>query len=155
MHMKTTQFIRKEDATNNWYLIDAEGQTVGRLASMAALLLRGKHRPDYTPHIDMGDHVVIINAGKVVFTGDKWQSQKYYRHSGYMGGLREETAEELLKKYPERIIQYAVRGMLPKTKLGKKLAGKLRVYAGPKHQHEAQRPVAIEVSEKKFIKAAK
>lgn len=153
--MKTTQFIRKEDATNNWYLLDAEGQTVGRLASMAALLLRGKHRPDFTPHIDMGDHVVVINASKVQFTGDKWQSQKYYRHSGYMGGLREETAADLLEKYPERIIEAAVQGMLPKNKLGRKLVKKLRVYAGPEHCHEAQMPAAIEVSEMKFIKAVK
>ncbi|MGB3975383.1 MAG: 50S ribosomal protein L13 [bacterium] len=153
--MKTTQFVRKEDATNNWYLLDAEGQTVGRLASMAALLLRGKHRPDYTPHVDMGDHVVIINAEKVVFTGDKWETKKYYRHSGYIGSLREETARELLDKYPERIVENAVKGMLPKTRLGRKLYGKLRVYAGPNHQHEAQMPVAIDVSEDKFIKAAK
>lgn len=153
--MKTTQFVRKEDATNNWYLLDAEGQTVGRLASMAALLLRGKHRPDYTPHIDMGDHVVIINAEKVVFTGDKWETKKYYRHSGYIGSLREETARERLEKYPERIIESAVKGMLPKTRLGRKLYGKLRVYAGPNHRHEAQMPVAIHVSEEKFIKAAK
>ncbi len=153
--MKTTQFVRKEDATNNWYLLDAEGQTVGRLASMAALLLRGKHRPDYTPHVDMGDHVVIINAEKVVFTGDKWETKKYYRHSGYIGSLREETAKELLTKYPERIVENAVKGMLPKTRLGRKLCGKLRVYAGPNHQHEAQMPVAIHVSEEKFIKAAK
>ena len=153
--MKETKFIRKEDATNNWYLLDAEGIPVGRLATMAALLLRGKHRPDYTPHIDMGDHVVVINADKVVFTGNKWQSQKYYRHSGYLGSLREETASELLEKYPERIIEAAVKGMLPKNRLGRKLVKKLRVYAGSEHKHEAQNPAAIEVSEKKFIQAAR
>ena len=153
--MKETKFIRKEDATNNWYLLDAEGIPVGRLATMAALLLRGKHRPDYTPHIDMGDHVVVINADKVVFTGNKWQSQKYYRHSGYLGSLKEETASELLEKYPERIIEAAVKGMLPKNRLGRKLVKKLRVYAGPEHKHEAQNPAAIEVSEKKFIQAAR
>ncbi|HPQ40821.1 MAG TPA: 50S ribosomal protein L13 [bacterium] len=153
--MKTTKFIRKEDATNNWYLLDAENIPVGRLATMAAFLLRGKHRPDYTPHIDMGDHVVIINAEKVTFTGNKWQSQKYYRHSGYMGGLREETAEELRGKYPERIIEAAVKGMLPKNRLGRKLIKKLRVYAGSEHKHDAQIPAAIEVSEKKYIQAAK
>ena len=153
--MKETKFIRKEDATNNWYLLDAEGIPVGRLATMAALLLRGKHRPDYTPHIDMGDHVVVINADKVVFTGNKWQSQKYYRHSGYLGSLKEETASELPEKYPERIIEAAVKGMLPKNRLGRKLVKKLRVYAGPEHKHEAQNPAAIEVSEKKFIQAAR
>jgi large subunit ribosomal protein L13 len=152
--MKTTNFVRKEDTVNNWYLLDADGVTVGRLASMAALLLRGKHHPSYTPHIDMGDHVVIINAEKVVFSGNKWQTQKYYKHSGYMGSLREQTAEELRKKYPERIVQFAVQGMLPKNRLGRKLNKKLRVYAGPKHQHESQMPVAIAVSDKKFIKAA-
>ncbi|MBN1295880.1 50S ribosomal protein L13 [bacterium] len=153
--MKTTQFISKENATNNWYLLDAEGVPVGRLATMAAFLLRGKHRPDFTPHIDMGDHVVIINAEKVKFTGKKWETQKYYRHSGYPGGLREETATELLKKYPERIIESAVRGMLPKNRLGKKLGKKLRVYAGNTHKHDAQVPAAIEVSENKFIQAAR
>lgn len=153
--MKTTQFIRKEDATNNWYLLDAEGIPVGRLATMAALLLRGKHRPDFTPHIDMGDHVVVINASKVVFTGNKWQSQKYYRHSGYMGSLKEETAQDVLEKYPERIIEAAVKGMLPKNRLGRKLMKKIRVYSGSEHQQQAQSPVAIEVSEKKFIQAAR
>lgn len=153
--MKETKFIRKEDATNNWYLLDAEGVPVGRLATMAAMLLRGKHRPDYTPHIDMGDHVVVINAEKVVFTGNKWQSQKYYRHSGYMGSLKEETASELLEKYPERIIQAAVKGMLPKNRLGRKLVKKLRVYTGAEHNHEAQNPAAIEISEKKFIQAVR
>jgi len=153
--MKTTKFVRKEDATDNWYLLDAEGIPVGRLATMAALLLRGKHRPDFTPHIDMGDHVIVVNASKVVFTGRKWESQKYYRHSGYLGSLRVETASELLEKKPERIIEAAIKGMLPKNRLGNKLMKKLRVFAGSEHIHEAQTPVAIEVSEDKFIQAAR
>ncbi|MCD4652458.1 50S ribosomal protein L13 [bacterium] len=151
--MKITKFVRKEDATDNWYLLDAEGIPVGRLATMAAVLLRGKHRPDYTPHIDMGDHVIVINASKVVFTGKKWDLKKYYRHSGYIGSLREETASDLLEKYPERILETAIKGMLPKNRLSRKLMKKLRVVAGSEHKHEAQTPVAIEISEDKFIKA--
>ncbi len=149
--MKMTQFVRKEDAKGNWYVLDAKEAPVGRIATMAALLLRGKHRPDFTPHIDMGDHVVIMNASDVILTGDKWVQKKYYRHSGYPGGLTETSAKKMMNTHPERILLYAIRGMLPKNRLGRKLLKKLRIYTGSEHVHGAQNPTPIKLSEKKFI----
>ncbi|HJQ70518.1 MAG TPA: 50S ribosomal protein L13 [Blastocatellia bacterium] len=128
-----------------WYLIDADGKTVGRLATEAARVLMGKNKPSYTPFIDVGDHVVVINAEKVVFTGNKWQDKVYYRHTGYPGGLREVTAQKQLQKHPERILESAIRGMLPKTKMGRKMGKKLKVYAGTNHPHKAQQPEALEI----------
>jgi|SRR5262245_41031213 len=123
-----------------WHLIDASGKTVGRLATRAASLLMGKDKPTYTPYIDVGDHVVIINAEKVTFTGRKLQDKVYRSHSGWPGGLKETRAEKMLARHPERILEGAIRGMLPKTKMGRAMAKKLKVYAGPDHPHQAQRP---------------
>ena len=128
-----------------WYVIDADGKTVGRLATEAARVLMGKNKPSYTPFIDVGDHVVVINAEKVVFTGNKWQDKVYRHHTGYPGGLREVTAQKQLQKHPERILESAIRGMLPKTKMGRKMGKKLKVYAGTDHPHKAQQPEALEV----------
>jgi large subunit ribosomal protein L13 len=153
--MKTTQFVRKEDVIKTWYLIDAADLPVGRIATMAAYVLRGKHRPDFTPHIDNGDHLIIVNAERVRLTGRKLENKNYYRHSGYHGGLTETSAKQMLKDHPERVLISAVRGMLPKNKLGRKLMKKFRVFAGSEHPHSAQVPTMIEVSEEKYIKAVK
>ena len=123
-----------------WVLVDADGQTVGRLASRVAAVLRGKHKPSYTPHVDCGDHVVIVNADKVVFGGNKEQDKQYLRHSGYPGGQKATTPARLRAKTPERILEHAIKGMLPHTKLGRAMYRKLHVYAGPDHPHAAQKP---------------
>jgi large subunit ribosomal protein L13 len=128
-----------------WHLIDAEGQVIGRVATEAARLLQGKHKPVYTPHIDTGDHVVIVNAARVRLTGRKEEQKLYRYHSGFEGGLREERAKEVRQKNPSRLIEEAVRGMLPKTKLGEAMWRKLKVYAGADHPHAAQKPRAISV----------
>ena len=136
-----------DQITRHWYLVDAEDETLGRLASRVAQILRGKHKPIYTPHLDTGDHVLIVNAGKVLLTGKKLDQKRYYRHSGYPGGLKETPVRRLLETHPERVIESAVRGMLPKGKLGRQMFRKLRVYAGSEHPHEAQQPVAIDLDE--------
>ncbi|RMH02913.1 MAG: 50S ribosomal protein L13 [Nitrospirae bacterium] len=123
-----------------WYLIDAKGQTLGRLAARTAALLRGKHKAIFTPHVDTGDHVVIINADQIRLTGKKLKTKVYYHHTGYPGGLKSITAQHLLQKKPTELVARAIRGMLPKSPLGKKMAKKLRVYAGPTHPHMAQKP---------------
>jgi len=128
-----------------WYLIDASGKTVGRLATQAATLLMGKNKPSYTPFLDMGDHVVVINAEKVVFTGRKLQDKVYRHHTGYPGGLKEITAQKQMGRHPERILESAIRGMLPKTKLGRKMGKKLKVYVGSDHPHQAQQPETFDV----------
>ncbi len=128
------------EITHEWVVMDASDQVLGRLASEAARLLRGKHKPEYTPYLDTGDFVVIVNAERVKLTGNKLDDKKYYRHSGRPGNLRVETARERLEKYPERVIQAAVWGMLPKNRLGRKLLSKLKVYSGSEHPHEAQQP---------------
>jgi len=143
--MRTTYMAKPTDVERKWYIIDAAGQTLGRMASEAASLLRGKHKPQFTPHIDTGDFVIIINADKVVLTGKKLTQKKYYRHSGYMGGLKTTTAQEMLNKRPERMVELAVHGMLPKNRLGNRLKTKLKVYAGSEHPHAAQQPVAWEL----------
>ena len=135
-----TLSIRKEDVTRKWFLIDAENKVLGRLASEVARLLRGKHKPIYTPHVDTGDCVIIINADKVVMTGNKWEQKLYRWHTGYPGGFREVSAEQMRKRRPERIIELAVRGMLPKTKLGRAMVRKLKVYTTSTHPHAAQQP---------------
>jgi large subunit ribosomal protein L13 len=129
----------------SWYLVDAADQTLGRLASQVASRLRGKHQPMYTPHADTGDFIVVINAEKVRLTGRKWQQKTYYRHSGYIGGLKAITAKKLREKRPEDLVRFAVRGMLPKNRLGRKLYKKLKVYAGPDHPHEAQQPKKLDL----------
>lgn len=139
--MKTTS-IKKSDVEKNWVLMDAQEQQLGRLASEVARLLRGKHKPTFTPHIDGGDYVIIVNAEKVQLTGDKWQKKMYYRHSGYVGGLKSFKAQDILNKRPERLLQLAVKGMLPRNKMRSKLLKHLKVYCGPEHPHAAQKPVA-------------
>lgn len=128
------------EAQRKWYVVDADGQTVGRLASRVAAILRGKHKPTFTPFLDMGDHVVIVNAEKVVFTGNKVDQKFYRHHTGWPGGLKEMKARDMLARRPERVLEEAVKGMLPKTKLGRAMAKKLKVYVGPSHPHEAQKP---------------
>ncbi len=133
------------DAQRKWYVVDAAGMTVGRLASRVARILMGKHKPTYTPFLDLGDHVIVINAAKVRFTGRKWEQKIYQYHTGHPGGLKEIPAKRMLAEHPERIVEWAILGMLPKTKLGRKKAKRLRVYAGPEHPHEAQRPEPLTV----------
>ncbi|MDI6704174.1 MAG: 50S ribosomal protein L13 [bacterium] len=140
-----TYVPKKGDIEKKWYLVDAKDKVLGRLASRIALVLRGKHKPIYTPHIDTGDHVVVVNASQILLTGRKLKEKVYYRYSGYPGGLRSINAVNLLKKYPERVITFAVKGMLPKNKLGRKMLRKLRVYADESHPHRAQKLEPIEL----------
>jgi len=137
--MKTFS-AKKNEVVRKWYLVDAEGKILGRLASEVAKILQGKHRPIYTPHVDTGDHVVIVNAEKVVLTGKKLKNKLYYRYSGYPGGMKVINAERLLHTHPERLLWYAIKGMLPKNKLGRAMLKKVRIYAGPEHKHQAQKP---------------
>ena len=138
--MKNTYMQKKEDLVRSWYVIDAEGMTLGRLATKVAKVLSGKHKPTYTPHIDCGDNVIVINAAKVELTGNKLNDKIYYNHSGYTGGLRERTAREMKEKYPVEMIERAVKGMLPNGRLGRQMYTKLFVYAGAEHPHAAQKP---------------
>ena len=131
---------KPQEVERKWYVLDAEGKTLGRLASEAASILRGKKKPIYTPHVDTGDHVIIINAEKIEVTGKKRKEKIYKRHTGYPGGLKEITFEKLLARKPEEILRHAVKGMLPKGPLGREMAKKLKIYAGPEHKHEAQKP---------------
>jgi large subunit ribosomal protein L13 len=142
----STSFPSKNDIPRTWYVLDAQDAVLGRLASKAAMLLMGKNKPIYTPFLDTGDHVVVVNAGKVRLTGQKEEDKMYRRHSGYPGGLKEISAKRLRRTRPERMIELAIQGMLPKTKLGKQMYRKLNVYAGPKHPHQAQKPVDMTVS---------
>ncbi len=131
----------------NWVVVDAEGQTLGRLASKVALLLRGKRKPNYTPHVDCGDNVIILNADKVVLSGNKMADKTYVWHTGYPGGQRTTNPEQMMAKFPERVVEKAVKGMLPKNRLGAQLFRNLHVYAGGEHKHEAQQPTAININE--------
>jgi large subunit ribosomal protein L13 len=142
---KYTPSAKGIDNNGNWSLVDADGMVLGRLATQVAARLRGKHNPFFTPHADTGDWVVVINADKVVLTGNKWAQKTYYRHSGYIGGLKEISAEKLVEKRPEDLVRFAVKGMLPKNRLGRKLFKKLKVYAGDRHPHEAQQPEALKL----------
>ncbi len=141
--IQKTTMVKKEAVQRKWYVVDASGKVLGRLASQIAKILMGKHKPNYTPHVDMGDYVVVVNADKVVLTGKKWKQKVYYWHSGYPGGLKSMTAEQMLQKHPERLVWLAVRRMLPKTALGRKMLKRLKVYASPTHPHEAQKPEPI------------
>ena len=136
----------KETVKKQWYVVDAEGEILGRLASKVAYVLRGKHKPEYTPHVDCGDNVIIINAEKVVLTGKKLTDKEYIRHSGYPGGQKVETPAEMLEKHPERIIEHAIKGMLPKNRLGSELFRNLKVYVGSEHKHEAQNPTKLDLN---------
>jgi large subunit ribosomal protein L13 len=141
-----TYFARKEEGLDRkWYVIDADGKVLGRLASRVAKILRGKEKPQFTPHVDTGDFVVVVNAEKVKLTGKKMAEKIYYRHSGYIGGLKARTAQELLAQKPEEMIRLAVKGMLPKNRLGRQLLGKLKVYRGAEHPHGAQKPLPLEL----------
>ncbi|MGD9001494.1 MAG: 50S ribosomal protein L13, partial [Anaerolineae bacterium] len=138
--MKRTYVTKPEDIQRNWYVVDASGQTLGRLASEIARIVRGKHKPIYSPAADVGDFVIVINADKVHVTGRKLDQKMYYRHSGYPGGLKEVSLRRMLEEHPTRVIEHAVRGMLPKTRLGQRMIKKLKVYAGSDHPHQAQQP---------------
>jgi large subunit ribosomal protein L13 len=142
---KYTYSAKRTDNKEKWCLIDAEGAVLGRLATTIASRLRGKHNPLFTPNVDMGDWVVVINADKIILTGRKWSQKTYYRHSGYIGGLKTITARKLMEKRPEDLIRFAVKGMLPKNRLGRKLVKKLKVYTGNTHPHGAQKPEKIEM----------
>lgn len=142
--MKT--FVAKEkEVKKNWYLVDAKNKILGRLATQIAVRLRGKHKPIFTPHADTGDFIVVINAEKVSLTGKKWDKKIYYRHSGYIGGLKEISAKKLLEKKPEDVLRFAVRGMLPKNSLGRRQLKKLKIYVGSEHPHQAQQLEALEI----------
>ncbi|MDD3840344.1 MAG: 50S ribosomal protein L13 [Clostridia bacterium] len=140
-----TYMAKAEEVERKWYLVDAEGKTLGRLASEIAKILKGKNKPVYTPHVDTGDFVIVVNADKVVLTGKKLSQKKYRRHSMYPGGLKEISYDELLDKKPEEAVMRAVKGMLPHNSLGRKMLKKLKVYRGPEHEHQAQKPEVIEL----------
>jgi large subunit ribosomal protein L13 len=140
-----TYVATPQDRERNWVLVDAKGKTLGRLATQIADLLRGKRKPTYTPHVDVGDFVVVINAEQIAVTGDKLHDKMYYRHSGYPGGLKKRTLNDMLERRPEEVIRLAVKGMMPRNRLARKQLTKLKVYAGPDHPHAAQQPVALEI----------
>jgi len=140
-----TSSAKSHEIERKWFVIDAQGQTLGRLATRVATVLRGKHKPIYTPHIDCGDYVIVVNADKINVTGKKLDQKMYYRHSGYPGGLKQVSLRRQLQTHPERVIEAAVRGMLPKNRLGRKMFKKLKVYDGPDHPHQAQQPEPLDV----------
>jgi len=142
--MKTYQ-AKNEELDPKWYLVNADGKVLGRLSTEVAKILRGKNKPTYTPHVDTGDFVVVVNAGKVTLTGKKMKDKVYYHHTGYPGGIKETNAEKLLARKPTEMIRMAVKGMLPKTSLGRQMLRKLKIYAGPNHPHEAQKPISLEL----------
>ena len=142
--MNKTYVTKPSEVERQWFVVDAEGQTLGRLASEIATVLRGKHKAIYSPSVDCGDYVIVVNAEKIAVTGRRLDQKVYYRHSGYMGGLTEITLREQLERHPTRVIESAVKGMLPKNSLGRKMIKKLKVYAGPEHPHEAQQPEMLQ-----------
>ena len=142
----STTLLNKDTVTRKWYVLDAAGKPMGKTAALAADLLRGKLKTDYTPHVDCGDFVIIINADKIKVTGTKAATKTYYRHSGFPGGLKQETFTEAMTKHPERVIEHAVKGMLPKNKLGEQMYRKLNVYAGAEHPHQAQKPEVLKLN---------
>lgn len=142
--MKTFS-AKNEEVRRDWYVVDADGKTLGRLASELARRLRGKHKPEYTPHVDTGDYMVVINAEKIRVTGNKMKDKMYYRYTGYIGNLKSTSLEKLLARKPERVIELAVKGMLPRNSLGRRMLRKLRVFAGPEHSHIAQQPKPLEL----------
>jgi large subunit ribosomal protein L13 len=139
-----TYVVKESDITRQWFVVDAAGQTLGRLASRVSQVLKGKHKPIYSPNLDVGDYVVVINASEIAVTGRKMDQKTYYRHTGYPGGLREINLRDLLKRHPTHAVKYAVKGMLPKNRLGRKMLTKLKVYSGPDHPHQAQQPQVLE-----------
>ena len=143
--VQKTTMIKPEEVERKWYVVDASGKVLGRLATRIAKILMGKHKPKYTPHVDTGDYVIVVNADKVVLTGKKLDQKVYYWHSGYPGGLKSLTARQMLEKHPERLIWLAVKRMLPKNRKGRKMLKRLKVYASPEHPHQAQKPEPIEL----------
>lgn len=142
--MKTFS-ARHEDVQRDWYVIDASGKTLGRLSTEIARRLRGKHKPEYTPHVDTGDYVIVVNAQKIRVTGNKRKDKIYHRHTGYIGNMKSVSLEKLIEETPERVLEYAVKGMLPRNPLGRKMYSKLKVFAGPEHPHQAQQPKPLEI----------
>lgn len=140
-----TYVTKGKDISRNWYVVDAQGQILGRLASRVATILMGKHKPIFTRNLDVGDHVIVINASKVVLTGRKLEEKKYYHHSGYPGGLKEETYGDLMARKPEFVVEKAIKNMLPHNKLGRQMYRKLKVYAGSDHSHQAQKPIPLKI----------
>lgn len=151
MKLQKTFTPRPGDVTRSWWVVDATDLPLGRVASEVAVRLRGKHKPTYAPHMDMGDHVIVVNAAKVAVTGAKAEQKRYFRHSGYPGGLSEQAFEDVMRTHPERIIEQAVRGMLPKNRLGRKMFKKLKVYPGPDHPHAGQSPQSLEIDARKVV----
>ena len=149
MRRQKTFTPRPSDIDRHWWVVDADGLPLGRLASEVASVLRGKNKPTFAPHFDMGDFVVVVNASKVAITGDKATQKRYFRHSGYPGGLRENSFEEMRAKFPERVVEQAVRGMLPRNRLGRQMYRKLKVYRGPRHPHSAQAPKPLAIDARK------
>lgn len=144
--MKTTFMANQQNVERKWYLVDADGKTLGRLAVEVAKILRGKHKPTYTPHVDTGDHVIVVNAAKVQLTGKKLVQKTYFRHSGYVGGTSFTTAGKMMAERPERVVEHAIKGMLPKNTLGRDMFRKLKVYSGSEHPHAAQQPEVLELN---------
>jgi large subunit ribosomal protein L13 len=143
--MKTFS-AKPDEVRRDWFLVNADGKTLGRLSTEIARRLRGKHKPEYTPHVDTGDYIVVVNADKIRVTGNKMKDKKYHRYTGYVGNLKTMSLEKLMQETPERALQYAVKGMLPRNPLGRKMFSKLRVFAGPEHTHAAQQPVPLEIN---------
>ena len=143
--MGTTVSTKPAEVKRDWFVVDAAGKTLGRLSSEIALRLRGKHKPTYTPHVDTGDYIVVVNAEKIRVSGNKAKDKMYYRHTGYIGNLKSMSFEKMIAHKPERVIELAVKGMLPKNPLGREMYRKLKVYAGPEHNHQAQQPIALEI----------
>ena len=143
--MSTTFMAKPQDVERKWYVVDAEGKTLGRLATQVAAILRGKHKPTFTPHVDCGDYVIIVNAEKIKVTGKKAAEKVYYRHSGYPGGQKAITFEQMIARRPVRVLELAIKGMLPHNRLGRQMYRKLKVYAGPEHPHAAQQPIKLDI----------
>ena len=141
----TTVFAHPEKVRRDWYVVDASGKTLGRLATQLAVRLRGKHKPQYTPHVDTGDHIIVLNAGKIAVTGNKLEDKTYYWHTGAIGGIKSRTLDKMLEQHPERVIEIAVKGMLPKNPLGRAMFKKLHVFTGDKHPHTAQQPKPLDL----------
>ena len=148
--MRSTHITKPADVVKKWFVVDAEGKTLGRLSSEIARILRGKHKPIYQPHVDCGDYVIVINAEKVAFTGNKLDQKLYWKHTGYIGGIKTRTLREQLNRKPEEVIRHAVKGMMPKGVLGRAMFGKLHVYAGPEHKHAAQKPEVLEITTNRY-----
>ncbi|MBJ90802.1 MAG: 50S ribosomal protein L13 [Woeseia sp.] len=144
--MMKTFSAKPEEVRRDWYVVDATNKTLGRLSTEIAKRLRGKHKPEYTPHVDTGDYIVVINADKIRVTGNKMKDKMYHHHTGYIGNLKTMSLQKLMSQSPERVLQYAVKGMLPRNRLGRKMFSKLRVFAGPDHKHEAQQPIPLELN---------